>query len=86
LYYLRCENRIKTEHAETIIKYIERFNKHDRDELRRYYKYVRKASSSDGVGLELVEIAKRATAPIGYSITEQDKHTSSFAMLVRIKK
>ena len=86
MYYLRCENTIKTEHAHTLIKYIERFNKHDKVELRRYFKYVRKASSVDGVGLELVEIAKRATAPIGFSITEQTNGTSVFAMLIRIKK
>ena len=86
MYYLRCENKIRTQHAETITKYIERFNKHDKDELRRYFKYVRKASSTDGVGLELIEIAKRATAPIGYSITELDKGASLFAMLIRIKK
>ena len=86
LYYLRCENKIKTQHAETIVKYIERFNKHDKDELRRYFKYVRKASSTDGVGLELIEIAKRATPPIGYSITEQEGGASQFAMLIRIKK
>ena len=86
MYYLRCENKIKTQHAETITKYIERFNKHDKDELRRYFKYVRKASSTDGVGLELIEIAKRAYPPIGYSITEQDSGASLFAMLIRIKK
>ena len=86
LYYLRCENKIKTQHAETISKYIERFNKHDKAELRRYFKYVRKASSTDGVGLELIEIAKRATPPIGYSITELENGASLFAMLIRVKK
>ena len=86
MYYLRCENKIKTQHAETISKYIERFNKHEKAELRRYFKYVRKASSTDGVGLELIEIAKRATPPIGYSITEQEGGASLFAMLIRFRK
>ena len=85
LYYLRCDSIMKTEHAQTLVTYIERFNKHDKDELRRYFKYVRKASA-DGVGLELIEIARRATAPIGYSMTEHNNISSQFSLLVRIKK
>ena len=86
LYYLRCETIVMTGNAETLVKYINRFNKHDKDELRRYFKYVRKASSADGLGLELIEIAKRATAPIGYSVSEQEEGSSLFSILVRIKK
>ena len=86
LYYLRCDSIMKTEHAQTLVTYIERFNKHDKDELRRYFKYVRKASSADGVGLELIEIARRAEAPIGFTVKEHDKGFSQFTMLVRIKK
>ena len=86
LYYLRCDSIMKTEHAQTLVTYIERFNKHDKDEIRRYFKYVRKASSADGVGLELIEIARRAEAPIGFTVKEHDRGFSQVTMLVRINK
>ena len=75
-FFVQTGNTIKTENAEYIKNKIDHLNTLDKKELRKYLRERLHAENdnpdSKGAGLGLIEIARRATAPIGYSIEPRD--------------
>jgi len=63
-------------------------NSLDKQELRQFYKEKMRSDNdnpeSQGAGLGLIEIARRATAPIGYSFEPISDGLSYFTVYVEI--
>jgi len=87
-YFIQTGNAIKTENINLIKEKIDHLNTLDKKELRQFYKEKLREENnnpgSKGAGLGLIEIAKRATAPISYTIEQLNESTSYFTMYVEI--
>ena len=89
-YFIQTENVVKNESAELIKSRIDHLNTLDKKALRKYY-MERLGTDNDnpesqGAGLGLIEIARRATAPIDYKFEPMGEGTSYFTMYVEIKQ
>lgn len=78
-YYISSGNLIKSEQAGAISDKIEKVNSLKRDELKRYYREVRRSGvdkHKDGAGLGFLEMAKKSSEPIEFLFERVDsKHT-----------
>jgi len=76
VYYIRSGNLIKAENAAPLKDRIDYLNSMDKHSLRKYYmEQIRKKNinpESSGAGIGLIDVAKRAGAPIGYSFMPYD--------------
>lgn len=89
-YFVQSGNAIKNDHIELIKTKIDLLNTLSKKELRQYYKEQLKAENknpeSKGAGIGLIEIARRATAPIEYSFVPYGENLSFFTMFITIAK
>ena len=89
-YFSQTGNIIKNEYIEQVKARIDHINTLNKQELREYYKEQRRSDNknpvSKGAGLGLIEIAKRASAPIKYRFMPVEEDLSFFTMLVEIHK
>jgi len=87
-FFVQTKNMIRDDNTKILKEKIDHLNKLDKTELRQFYKEkVREDDSnseSPGAGLGLIEIARRATAPIGYSFEPISEGLSNFTMYVEI--
>jgi len=87
-FFVQTKNMIRDDNTKILKEKIDHLNKLDKTELRQFYKEkVREddsTSESPGAGLGLIEIARRATAPIGYSFEPISEGLSNFTMYVEI--
>jgi hypothetical protein len=87
-FFIQTRNAIKRENLEIIKGKIDHLNTLDKKELRQFHKERVRADNdnpeSKGAGLGLIEIARRATAPIRYEFEEIDERLSGFTMCVEI--
>ena len=87
-YFIQTSNAVKNESAELIKSRIDYLNTLDKKALRQYYRERLGADNdnpeSQGAGLGLIEIARRATAPIEYKFEPIDEGISFFTMYVEI--
>ena len=90
VFFIQTRNAIKNENVEYIVERIDHLNSLDKKELRRYnmkkLKEDNDNSESQGAGLGLIEIARRTTKPIGYSIKNIDGGLSVFTMYAEIAR
>jgi hypothetical protein len=87
-YFIQTENAVKNESAELIKSRIDHLNTLDKKALRQYHRERLGADNdnpeSRGAGLGLIEIARRATAPIEYKFEPISEGISYFTMYVEI--
>jgi len=87
-YFIQTGNAIKNENAKLIKERIDHLNTLDKKEVRQFYREKIRGEDnnpdSKGAGLGLIEIAKRATSPIAYSIEPVNDELSYFIMYVEI--
>jgi len=87
-HFIQTGNAVRTEDANFIKDRIDHLNKLDKKEIRQFYKEKLREDNdnpgSKGAGLGLIEIAKRATAPIDYTIEQFNESISYFTMYVEI--
>jgi len=87
-FFVQTKNAVVDASIEILKKRIDHLNTLDKKELRQYYKEMVRNDNdnpeSQGAGLGLIEIARRATAPIGYSFEPVSDGLSSFTMYVEI--
>jgi len=87
-FFVQTKNAVKDENIAFIKERIDHLNTLDKQELRQFYKEkVREDNDipdSKGAGLGLIEIARRATAPIGYTFEPISNGLSFFTMYVEI--
>jgi len=88
VYYAQSGNVMRAESAELVRNRIDHLNTMDKPTLRKYYKeQIRNEDTnpeSKGAGIGLIEIAKRASAPIEYIFTPYNEGLVFFAMSVTI--
>jgi hypothetical protein len=88
VFFIQTRNAVKNENMELIKNRIEHLNTLDKKQLRQYYKEKLRSDDdnpeSKGAGLGLIEIARRATKPIGYMFEPCNKSLSYFTMYVEI--
>jgi len=89
-FFVQTKNAIKDEDIAFLKEKIDYINTLDKGELRQLHKErVRTENDnpdSQGAGLGLIEIARRATAPIGYSFEPISEGLSFFTMYVEITR
>jgi len=89
-YFIQTGNAITSSSAENIKSKIDHLNTLDKKELRQYQKEKMRGENdnpeSKGAGLGLIEIARRATAPIKYTLEPIDENHTYFTLYVEIAK
>ena len=89
-YFTQTGNFIKNDSARLVKERIDHLNSLDKKQLRQYYREKMREENenpeSKGGGLGLIEIAKRATAPISYTIEPVSEGFSYFSMYVEISQ
>jgi hypothetical protein len=87
-YFVQTGNAIKLENKELIMRRIDHLNSLDKEGLRQFHRECMNAENDNqesmGAGLGLIEIARRATAPIEYKFMPIDDKTMYFTMYVEI--
>ena len=87
-FFVQTKNAVRNDNIDFLKERIDYLNTLDKTELRQFYKEkVREENDnpdSKGAGLGLIEIARRATAPIGYSFEPITSGLSYFTMYVEI--
>jgi len=82
-------NIISINNIETLSNKIDKINSLDSDELKKYYKDLRKSGEDKhdkGSGLGLIEIAKKSKNKLLYKYTNIDTITSYFELTIHIDK
>lgn len=83
--YIYSGNLVENKDVEALVKRIEEIKPLDKDELKKLYKEKRKESinvDNGSAGLGLIDIARKASAPLEYSITKIDNEFSFFTLRV----
>ena len=87
-YFIMTGNEIKIHNEKPIREKIDYLNTLDSKELRQYQKEKLREGDdnpdSKGAGLGLIEIARRATAPIEYKFETVNNESTFFSMYVEI--
>ena len=87
-FFVQTKNAVRDENIEFLKERIDYLNTLDKIQLRQFYKEkVREDNDnpgSKGAGLGLIEISRRATAPIGFSFEPISDDLSYFTMYVEI--
>jgi len=87
-FFIQTRNSINNEHIALVKGRIDHLNTLDKKELRQFHKEKVRSENdnpeSKGAGLGLIEIARRATAPIKYDFEPLDDKLSAFTMCVEI--
>ena len=88
IFFIQTGNEIHTKNAEHVKNRIDYLNSLDKNELRQHNKERMRSENdnpeSKGAGLGLIEIARRATAPISYKFDPINEDLSYFSMYVEI--
>lgn len=82
-YYVICGNRINNKDKSRLEELLDKINRMNQDELKVFYKERRKlvrSCDSKGAGLGFIEIARKASTPIEFSIVPIDKEYSFFSL------
>jgi hypothetical protein len=89
-YFIQTGNAIRSDGVEFIKGKIDYLNTLDKRELRQYHKERMRQDNdnpkSKGAGLGLIEIARRASAPIDYSFERINDALTYFSMYVEISQ
>lgn len=87
-YFIQCGNKIKNEEMNLVKGRIDKLNTLDKINLRKFYKERMKAENdnpgSNGAGIGLIEIARRASSKIEYDFTSMGEGYSFFTMYVTV--
>ncbi len=86
-YFVSSCNRMECSGQELIRKRIDKINSLDKNELKAYYREVRRSGRNmhdRGAGLGFIEMAKRSSLPIFYSITEISGKEALFQITVYV--
>lgn len=84
-YFIWSGNLIENTDAEALSEKLDFLAKQSKDELKRLYKeQLRKELPEDslGAGVGLIEIARKSSRPLEYSIVKQDDNFSFFELRV----
>jgi len=89
-YFIQCGN-VVTEYSAQILKTrIDHLNTLDKKGLRQYYKQQLHAENdnpeSKGAGIGLIEIARRASAPIEYKLEPYSEGLHYFTMYITVQQ
>jgi len=87
-FFVQTKNAVKEEGIAFLRERIDHLNSLNKQELRQFHREMIRNDNinaeSRGAGLGLIEIARRATAPIGYSFEPMSEGMSFFTMYVEI--
>lgn len=84
-FFVACGNKIRSADGEGLVRRIEHISKLSEQDLKAYYREVRRATPQEGAlgaGLGLIEMARQSARPLDFSVTPLDPDTSFFAMKV----
>jgi hypothetical protein len=89
-YFIQCGNTVTHYNAEVLKKRIDYLNTLNKKELRLYHKQQMYAENdnpeSKGAGIGLIEIARRASAPIDYEFEPYSNDLQYFTMYITVQQ
>jgi len=89
-FFVQTKNAVRDESIDFLKERIDYLNSLDKQELRQFHRETIRGdnanSKSRGAGLGLIEIARRATAPIEYSFETISEGLSFFSLYVEINQ
>lgn len=89
-YFIQCGNVVTEYSAGILKKRIDYLNTLDKKELRQYYRQQMRAENdnpeSKGAGIGLIEIARRASAPIEYELEPYSDSLQYFTMYITVQQ
>jgi len=92
-FFIQTRNAVKSENVDKLKSTIDYLNTLDKNQLRQFHKERLQSENenleSQGAGLGLIEIARRATSPIAYKfepIDDSEEKKSCFTMYVEIAR
>jgi len=86
-FYIVCANSMRQDQVEKLRERLETLKSMDKEEIKTYYReQLREAPDADSRGgtIGLIEIARRASAPIEFDFKPEDNGTSFFCLRVSI--
>jgi len=86
-YFVCCGNEIDAARKAIVVEKLETIKNMDKDEIKTYFREQRKKApeaNSKGGGIGLIEIAKLASEPIGYTITSMEGDRSFYSLTVTV--
>jgi len=86
-YFVASANKMEAGDKETLLSKLEKINSLDETGLKAYYKELRRSGNEKhgrGAGLGFLEMAKKASEPIQYSLQEMNDETCLFEIKVYI--
>ncbi|MCL2764348.1 MAG: SiaB family protein kinase [Treponema sp.] len=87
-YFIQTGNLVTNSNAEILKKRIDHLNSLDKKQLRQYHKERMNAENdnpeSHGAGIGLIEVARRSTSPIEYSLNPRGDKMQYFTMYLTV--
>lgn len=86
-YFVSSGNLVETQDVPSLVEKLDRIQVLDKLELKKLYKEQMKkevAEDSSGAGLGLIDMARKASEPLRYSIVKIDETVCFFTLQVRI--
>jgi hypothetical protein len=87
-FFVCSGNLVSHEDAKVLKEKIDYINSMDKDQLKKYYKEKLKArrsdSNYDSAGLGIIDMARKATAPLDYMFVSRDEKYSFFTLKVSL--
>ncbi|MBF0501166.1 MAG: hypothetical protein HQM09_13590 [Candidatus Riflebacteria bacterium] len=88
-YFVASGNKVDTVEVARIREKLEKIRSMDKDQLRAYYKEMRKKEipeDSKGAGLGFIEMARNASKPLEFEFSELSERESFFTLVTLISR
>jgi len=89
-YFIQTGNLVTNSNAEILKKRIDHLNTLDKKQLRQYHKERMNAENdnpeSHGAGIGLIEVARRSTSPIEYSLNPRGDKMQYFTLYLKVSR
>lgn len=88
-YFVASGNKVATTEVSRIRGKLEKISSMDKDQLKAYYKEMRKSETPEdsvGAGLGFIEMARKADRPLEFEFSELDDRESFFSLITLISR
>ncbi|MBF0457323.1 MAG: hypothetical protein HQK99_05460 [Nitrospirae bacterium] len=88
-YFVASGNKVATAEVSRIREKLEKISSMDKDQLKAYYKEMRKSETPEdsvGAGLGFIEMARKADRPLEFEFSELNDRESFFSLITLISR
>lgn len=88
-FYVTCGNLIEQDSKKRVLDYLDKIKQLDKNELKNLYKeqlHKKITPGTQGAGLGLLDMARKSSDPINYSMLDVDENYSFFSIKIFIEE